>query len=95
MLYLVSFVSENKIEIYGYNISGGCMYYHNNYNKYIGMIPVGIGIGLLYWVLLPLFFPVGVFIFALFLINYGLKLMGKPPLTFMASNLFARNYWRF
>jgi len=66
-------------------------YHHNKLGGMIlvtlGMIAIGVAIGPF---LLPLFLVLG----GLFFVNLGLRMAGKPPLFFMAHDMWHRKRWR-
>lgn len=64
----------------------------NYYDKWLGLLFVILGIGLLFFAVGDLLFRIIIALFALALINHGLRLRGLPPLQILVPLFFSR-WW--
>jgi len=67
--------------------------YHQN--KPVAYICIGLGLLAFFFAIGPLMFPLVLLATSWFLINYGLRLLGKPTLGMMLNSIWIWRYWRW
>ena len=65
-------------------------YYHN---KPLGITFIVLGLIAFFIAVAPLLFPILLALVGLYLINLGLRLIGKPPLTILLQQIWIGHSW--
>jgi len=65
----------------------------HNHNKPVAYICIGLGVLAFFFAIGPLMFPLLLLGASWFLINHGLRLLGKPTIGMMFNNIWIWRYW--